>query len=82
MAGEGVAEHVGMDRVVHTLFDAELLQAHLYGAMADALAALRGEKCAFVILGVKLASFQPIFECGNCFGGINLFLWFAFGRSG
>ena len=67
MAGKGVAEHVGMDGVVHALFYAELLQAHLHRAMADALAALGSEECVLIILGVELACFQPI---GKCFDGV------------
>ena len=43
MASEGMAQHVRVNGIVHTLLDTELLHAHLYGAMADALAALRGE---------------------------------------
>lgn len=68
MAGEGVAEHVGMDGVVHALLDAELLQAHLHSAMANALAALGGEQSLFIILCVERARFQPIFECGKRVG--------------
>lgn len=63
VAGKGVAQHMGVHMSIHALAQTELVHALLYGAMAEALAALADKQRLFLFARRRPAYFQPAFEC-------------------